>query len=69
MRQMVGRALRGVVNLEMLGPRTITLDCDVLQADGGTRTASMHETWGSIWAASAAVRWPWSWALSASQSR
>jgi ribonuclease PH len=30
-----------VVNVEMLGPRTITLDCDVLQADGGTRTASI----------------------------
>jgi ribonuclease PH len=39
--RLVGRALRGVVNLELLGPRTITLDCDVLQADGGTRTASI----------------------------
>jgi ribonuclease PH len=39
--RLVGRALRGVVNVEMLGPRTITLDCDVLQADGGTRTASI----------------------------
>ncbi len=39
--RLVGRSLRGVVNLEMLGPRTITVDCDVLQADGGTRTASI----------------------------
>ena len=39
--RLVGRALRGVVNVEMLGPRTITVDCDVLQADGGTRTASI----------------------------
>ncbi|MCC7364464.1 MAG: ribonuclease PH [Dehalococcoidia bacterium] len=39
--RLIGRALRGVVNLELLGPRTITIDCDVLQADGGTRTASI----------------------------
>lgn len=39
--RLIGRSLRGVVDLEMLGPRTITLDCDVLQADGGTRTASI----------------------------
>lgn len=39
--RLVGRSLRGVVNLELLGPRTITVDCDVLQADGGTRTASI----------------------------
>ena len=39
--RLVGRSLRGVVNLEMLGQRTITVDCDVLQADGGTRTASI----------------------------
>ncbi len=39
--RLIGRSLRGVVNLELLGPRTITVDCDVLQADGGTRTASV----------------------------
>ena len=39
--RLIGRALRGVVNVELLGPRTVTLDCDVLQADGGTRTASI----------------------------
>ncbi|OUM85654.1 MAG: ribonuclease PH [Bacillus thermozeamaize] len=39
--RLVGRALRSVVDLEMLGERTIWLDCDVIQADGGTRTASI----------------------------
>lgn len=39
--RLIGRSLRAVVNLERLGPRTIHLDCDVLQADGGTRTASI----------------------------
>jgi len=39
--RLIGRALRGVVDLPRLGERTITLDCDVIQADGGTRTASI----------------------------
>jgi ribonuclease PH len=39
--RLIGRSLRAVVNLEALGERTITLDCDVLEADGGTRTASI----------------------------
>jgi ribonuclease PH len=39
--RLVGRSLRGVVDLTKLGERTITVDCDVLQADGGTRTASI----------------------------
>jgi ribonuclease PH len=39
--RLIGRSLRAAVDLEKLGPRTITLDCDVLQADGGTRTASI----------------------------
>ena len=39
--RLIGRSLRGVVNLTRLGERTVTLDCDVLQADGGTRTASI----------------------------
>lgn len=39
--RLVGRSLRAVVNTEMLGQRTITIDCDVLQADGGTRTAAI----------------------------
>src|ERR1044072_1391354 len=39
--RLIGRSLRAVINLAALGERTITLDCDVLQADGGTRTASI----------------------------
>ena len=39
--RLIGRALRSVVDLDQLGERTIHLDCDVLQADGGTRTASI----------------------------
>ncbi len=39
--RLIGRALRSVVDLEKLGERTIWLDCDVIQADGGTRTASI----------------------------
>jgi ribonuclease PH len=39
--RLIGRSLRAVVNLERLGERTLTVDCDVLQADGGTRTASI----------------------------
>jgi len=39
--RLVGRALRAAVELEKLGERTITIDCDVLEADGGTRTASV----------------------------
>ena len=38
--RLIGRSLRAAVDLELLGPRTITIDCDVLQADGGTRTAA-----------------------------
>lgn len=40
-KRLIGRSLRQAVNLNLLGERTITLDCDVLQADGGTRTASI----------------------------
>lgn len=43
--RLIGRALRAVVDLEPLGERTITIDCDVLQADGGTRTASINGAW------------------------
>ncbi len=39
--RLIGRSLRAVVNMEALGERTITIDCDVIQADGGTRTASI----------------------------
>lgn len=40
--RLIGRALRAVVNLETLGERTLWIDCDVLEADGGTRTASIN---------------------------
>ena len=40
--RLIGRSIRAVVDLELLGERTIWLDCDVLQADGGTRTASVN---------------------------
>jgi ribonuclease PH len=39
--RLIGRALRAAIDLRELGPRTITVDCDVLQADGGTRTAAI----------------------------
>jgi ribonuclease PH len=39
--RLVGRALRAAMDLRALGPRTVTLDCDVIQADGGTRTAAI----------------------------
>ncbi len=39
--RLIGRSLRSVVNLEKLGPRTVWIDCDVIEADGGTRTCSI----------------------------
>ena len=39
--RLIGRSLRAAINLDLLGPRTVTIDCDVIQADGGTRTASI----------------------------
>jgi len=46
--RLIGRALRSVVNLKALGERTIQIDCDVLQADGGTRTASITGAWVAL---------------------
>jgi ribonuclease PH len=43
--RLIGRALRAVVDFERLGERTVTIDCDVLQADGGTRTAAINGAW------------------------
>lgn len=43
--RLIGRALRAVVDFELLGERTIVIDCDVLQADGGTRTAAITGAW------------------------
>jgi ribonuclease PH len=52
--RLIGRSLRAVFDLAALGERTITLDCDVLQADGGTRTAAIT---GAFVAAHDAVQW------------
>ena len=49
--RLIGRSLRAVVDLVALGERTITIDCDVLQADGGTRTASINGAWIALWQA------------------
>ena len=46
--RLIGRALRASVDLNRLGPRTITLDCDVIQADGGTRTAAISGAFVSL---------------------
>lgn len=52
--RLIGRALRSVVELRDLGERTITLDCDVIQADGGTRTASITGAYVALYEA---LRW------------
>jgi len=46
--RLIGRALRASVDMKALGVRTITLDCDVLQADGGTRTAAITGAWVAL---------------------
>ncbi len=46
--RLIGRSLRAVCNLASLGERTITLDCDALQADGGTRTAAITGAWVAL---------------------
>ena len=50
-RRLIGRSLRAVVDLKALGERQITLDCDVLQADGGTRCASITGAWVALYEA------------------
>ncbi|MEL6290188.1 MAG: ribonuclease PH [Pseudomonadota bacterium] len=47
--RLIGRSLRAVVDLEKLGERQITVDCDVIQADGGTRTASITGAWVALY--------------------
>jgi ribonuclease PH len=49
--RLIGRSLRAVADLRALGERTITLDCDVLQADGGTRTAAITGGYVALWQA------------------
>ena len=46
--RLIGRSLRAVTNLEALGERQIKIDCDVIQADGGTRTASISGAWVAL---------------------
>ncbi|MET0720688.1 MAG: ribonuclease PH [Tardiphaga sp.] len=46
--RLIGRSLRAAVDLEALGERQITIDCDVIQADGGTRTASITGAWVAL---------------------
>jgi len=46
--RLIGRSLRAVVDMQKLGERQITLDCDVLQADGGTRTAAISGAWVAL---------------------
>ncbi|TNF88392.1 MAG: ribonuclease PH [Gammaproteobacteria bacterium] len=46
--RLIGRALRASIDLTKLGERTITVDCDVIQADGGTRTASISGAWVAL---------------------
>ena len=52
--RLIGRSLRAVINMDELGENTIVLDCDVLQADGGTRTASIT---GAYVALADAISW------------
>ena len=47
--RLIGRSLRAVTNLQAIGERQIILDCDVLQADGGTRTAAITGAWVALW--------------------
>jgi len=63
--RLVGRSLRAAFDATALGERTITLDCDVLQADGGTRTAAITAAWVALYEACAKLllmgdieRWP-----------
>jgi ribonuclease PH len=46
--RLIGRSLRSVTDLKLLGERQITLDCDVIQADGGTRTAAISGAWVAL---------------------
>jgi ribonuclease PH len=54
--RLVGRSLRACLDLRAIGERTITIDCDVLQADGGTRTAAITGAWVALTRACASLR-------------
>lgn len=53
--RLIGRSLRAAVNMQALGPRTITVDCDVLEADGGTRTLGITGGWLALAEAVASI--------------
>ena len=46
--RLIGRSLRAAIDMRALGPRQITVDCDVIQADGGTRTAAITGGWVAL---------------------
>jgi len=54
--RLIGRSLRGVVDLGIIGERTIAVDCDVLQADGGTRTASITGAYVAVYQVALAIK-------------
>ncbi len=54
--RLIGRSLRAVVDMKRLGPRTLLVDCDVLQADGGTRTAAVTGAYVALYDACQALR-------------
>ena len=57
--RLIGRSLRAVTDMKILGERTITLDCDVLQADGGTRTAAITGSYVALALASRRLSKSW----------
>jgi ribonuclease PH len=70
--RLIGRSLRAVTDLTSFGERTVTLDCDVIEADGGTRTASvtgafvaLHDAMTHLQKQGALVRWPFAGFLAA----
>ena len=54
--RLIGRSLRAVTDMKLLGERTLSIDCDVLQADGGTRTASITGAYVALWLAGSRAR-------------
>ena len=54
--RLIGRAIRGAYDMKLLGERTVWLDCDVIQADGGTRTAAVSGAWVALVLAAQAPR-------------
>jgi ribonuclease PH len=54
--RLIGRSLRAIMDMRVLGERTLTVDCDVIQADGGTRTASITGAYVALWLAGSKAR-------------